>query len=48
MADNDQTIMMTAVANGKSWTQTANGGETLLAWNEFEDGGDITLTFDKK
>ena len=48
MADNDQTIQMTAVANGKSWTQTANGGETLLAWNEFEDGGDITLTFDKQ
>ena len=48
MADNDQTIKMTAVANGKSWTQTANGGETLLAWNEFEDGGDITLTFDKQ
>jgi hypothetical protein len=48
MADNDQTIMMTADANGKSWTQTANGGETLLAWNEFEDGGDITLTFDKQ
>jgi hypothetical protein len=48
MADNDQTISMTAVANGKSWTQTANGGETLLAWNEFESGGDISLTFDKQ
>lgn len=48
MADNDQTIQMTAVANGKSWTQTVNGGETLLAWNEFEDGGDISLTFDKQ
>lgn len=48
MADNDQTIKMTAVANGKLWTQTSNGGETLLAWNEFESGGDITLTFDKK
>ncbi len=47
-ADNDQTIQMTAVANGKSWTQTANGGETLLAWNEFEDGGDISLTFNKQ
>lgn len=48
MAGNDQTIKMTAVANGKSWTQTANGGETLLEWNQFEDGGDISLTFDKQ
>lgn len=47
MADGEQTIQMTAVANGKSWTQTSNGGETLLAWNEFENGGDISLTFDK-
>ena len=48
MADDDQTIEMIAVANGKSWTQTTNGGETLLLWNEFEDGGDISLTFNKK
>jgi hypothetical protein len=48
MESDDQTISMTVVANGKSWTQTANGGETLLAWNEFESGGDITLTFDKQ
>jgi hypothetical protein len=45
MSETDQTISMTAVANGKSWTQTSNGGETLLSWNEFEQGGDITLTF---
>ena len=44
----DQTISMTAVANGYSWTQIANGGETLLAWNQFEGGGDITLTFNKQ
>ena len=48
MADNDQTIQMTAEANDKTWTQTVNGGETLLAWNEFEDGGDIKLTFNKQ
>ena len=48
MADNDQTISMTANANGKEWTQTSNGGETLLQWNEFENGGDITLTFNKE
>jgi hypothetical protein len=45
MSENDQTISMTAVANGKTWTQISNGGETLLVWNEFEQGGDITLTF---
>jgi hypothetical protein len=48
MAEDDQTIKMTAVANGTQWEQTANGGATLLAWNQFEDGGDITLTFDKQ
>ena len=48
MAENDQTISMTANANGKEWTQTSNGGETLLQWNEFENGGDITLTFNKE
>ena len=48
MAENDQSIEMIIVANGKSWTQTQNGGETLLAWNEFEQGGNITLTFNKK
>ena len=48
MDNDDQTIEMIAVANGKSWTQSVNGGETLLAWNEFEQGGDINLTFNKK
>ena len=46
MDPNSQTIKMTAVANGKEWVQTQNGGETLLAWNEFEQGGAVTLTFD--
>lgn len=48
MSDTDQTIKMVAVANGKEWTQTSNGGETLLQWNEFESGGDISLTFEKQ
>lgn len=46
MAANDQTIKMTAEAGGKTFVQTENGGEELLAWNEFEQGGSITLTFD--
>jgi hypothetical protein len=47
-ADDDQSIEMIADANGTSWTQTQNGGETLLAWNQFEQGGDINLTFNKQ
>jgi hypothetical protein len=43
-----QTIKMTATALGKTFVQTQNGGETLLAWNEFEQGGKIFLTFDKQ
>lgn len=45
MADNDQTVQMVADANGKNFTQTQNGGIELLAWNEFENGGKIALTF---
>ena len=48
MADNDQSITMTINANGTEWTQTSNGGETLLPWNEFCAGGDISVSFDKK
>ena len=48
MDPNGQSIKMTADANGKVWVQTTNGGETLLAWNEFPDGGNIVLTFDKQ
>lgn len=47
MAADDQSITMFADANGKDFTQSQNGGETLLAWNEFEDGGDIGLRFNK-
>ncbi len=44
MADNDQTISMTVNANGTEWTQTSNGGETLLPWNQFHQGGDISFS----
>ena len=47
MAEGDQSIEMIAEADNKTWTQTENGGETLLAWNEFENGGSINLTFNK-
>ena len=45
MSDTDQTIEMVDDAKGKTWTQTSNGGETLLQWNQFESGGNITLSF---
>lgn len=48
MAEDDQTIVMTANANGTIFVQTQNGGETLLQWNQFEQGGEIALSFDKK
>jgi hypothetical protein len=28
--------------------QTTNGGKEILAWNEFEQGGTIELTFDEQ
>ena len=46
MAENDQSIKMTAVAIEKTFVQTTNGGTELLAWNQFENGGAISLTFD--
>jgi hypothetical protein len=48
MAADDQSITMYVDANGKQWTQDENGGETLLAWNEFEDGGNISMIFAEK
>ena len=47
MADNDQTISMTIDVNGKEWTQTSNGGENVLAWYEFNDGGDTSMEIDQ-
>ena len=48
MDPNAQTIKMTANANYNIFVQTTNGGKELLAWNQFEDGGTIDLTFDKQ
>lgn len=49
MDPNAQTLKMLAVANGAVYVhflQTSNGGKEVLAWNQFEQGGSITLTFD--
>ena len=48
MDPNGQTIKMTAQANDATWLQTSNGGKEILAWNQFEQGGTIELTFDKQ
>jgi len=48
MDPNGQSIKMTANANGTVFVQTANGGKEILAWNQFEQGGTIELTFDKQ
>lgn len=45
MDPNGQFIMMVAEAGGKTIQQTTNGGNALLAWDEFEDGGEIVVTF---
>jgi hypothetical protein len=45
MDPNAQTITMTANANGTVWVQTSNGGKGILAWNQFQQGGTIELTF---
>lgn len=48
MDPNAQTIKMTADANGTVFVQTVNGGKEILAWNQFQQGGTIILTFDKQ
>jgi len=44
----DQSISMIAVAGGVTFTQTENGGDQILSWNQFEQGGDISLTFNNQ
>ena len=33
-------------AGGTQWTQSANGGYEILAWNQFEQGGEVAAVFD--
>ena len=32
-------------ANGVAWSQAANGGYEILAWNQFEQGGEVAVQF---
>jgi len=42
---NQQDMTLGADANGTLYTQSQNGGHTVLAWNQFESGGSINMTF---
>ena len=45
-APTDQSITLRADVNGVEYTQTQNGGATVVPWNGFEQGGTINMTFD--
>ncbi len=47
MAPNDQTIRLDADVNGTTFSQTENGGATVVPWNGFEQGGTIDMKFSK-
>jgi hypothetical protein len=47
MAPNDQTIRLDADVNGTAFSQTSNGGATVVPWNGFEQGGTIDMKFSK-
>jgi len=47
MAPNDQTIRLDADVNGTPFSQTENGGATVVPWNGFEQGGTIDMKFSK-
>jgi len=32
-------------ANGTQWPQSANGGYEILAWDQFEQGGEVAVVF---
>ena len=47
MAPDDQTIRLDADVNGTGFSQTQNGGATVVPWNGFESGGTINMKFSK-
>jgi hypothetical protein len=47
MAPADQTIRLDADVNGTGFSQTQNGGATVVPWNGFESGGNIDMKFSK-
>ena len=47
MAPTDQTIRLDADVNGTGFSQTENGGATVVPWNGFESGGTIDMKFSR-
>jgi len=47
MAPGDKTIRLDADVNGTTFSQTENGGATVVPWNGFEQGGTIDMKFSK-
>jgi hypothetical protein len=47
MAPADQTIRLDADVNGTGFSQTQNGGATVVPWNGFESGGTIDMKFSR-
>ena len=45
-APTDQTVKLTAAVNATAFSQTQNGGATVVPWNGFEQGGTIDMKFD--
>ncbi len=45
LPEDQQSFSMDSVSNGVVFNQSTNGGKQVLAWNEFENGGDITITY---
>jgi len=41
------TITATWDANGQVWTQSGNGGLEILAWDQFTEGGLVSVTFNE-
>lgn len=42
---NNQNMTLGAEIDGTKYTQTQNGGHTVLNWNQFEQGGTIDMNF---
>lgn len=44
-APNDQSIKVTADVNGTRYVQMTNGGQDVVAWNAFKQGGTIDVSW---
>jgi hypothetical protein len=47
LPEDSQNITLSADVNGTDYKQTTNGGATVLAWNQFPNGGVINLRYNQ-